>query len=453
MIAANTFARSYILKVKRFYTIFTLILTLAITRVSAQRFLTDMMDTTTNIGKGIFPLYQKYDRLRFGGYMQPQFQYAESEGAKNYSGGDFQPRSNNRFMLRRGRIRIDYSHYNEQNQPLAYFAFQFDGTERGVAIRDFWGRFYENRLQVFAVTAGMFARPMGFETNLSSSDRESPERGRMSQILMKTERDIGAMLTFETRKSTSKVKWLKVDLGVFNGQGLAGPADYDNHKDVIGRISLKPRKIKKLGWQISSSISGYMGGITSQLEKIYEVEGKGAAAIFRADSQDRNNGRIAPRRYAGADVQLKIPNKVGFTELRAEYIGGWQTATANASETPGTYPANSAGVLQPLYIRPFGGAYLCLLQHLGSERFQAVVKYDWYDPNSRVKGNEITAAKGFSAADIRYNTLGFGFVCSVNVHVKATIWYDWIKNESTGIAGYERDIKDNIFTCRLQYRF
>lgn len=438
---------------KGFYTIFTLILTLIINEVKAQRFLTDMMDTTTNVGKGIFPLYQKYDRLRFGGYMQPQFQYAEDKGVRNYSGGDFQPRSNNRFMLRRGRIRIDYSHYNENNQPLAYFAFQFDGTERGVAIRDFWGRFYENKWQVFAVTAGMFARPMGFEANLSSSDRESPERGRMSQILMRTERDIGAMLTFETRKSTSQVKWLKVDLGVFNGQGLAGPADYDSHKDVIGRISLKPKKIKKLGWVISASASGYMGGITSQLEKIYEVDGRGATAYFRADSQEHNNGRIAPRRYAGVDVQLKIPNKVGFTELRAEYIGGWQTATASTSETPGVYPANSAGVPQPLYIRPFGGAYLCLVQHLGSDRYQAVVKYDWYDPNRRVKGNEITAANGFSAADIRYNTLGVGLVCAVNVHVKATLWYDWIKNESTGIPGYERDIKDNIFTCRLQYRF
>ena len=36
----------------------------------------------------------------------------------------------------------------------------------------------------------MFARPFGFEINYSSSDRESPERGRKSQILMKGERDL-----------------------------------------------------------------------------------------------------------------------------------------------------------------------------------------------------------------------------------------------------------------------
>lgn len=97
---------------------------------TAQRFLTDMMDTTTAIGKGIYPIYQEYDRLRFGGYMQPQFQYAEDKGVKNYSGGDFAPKADNRFMLRRGRIRVDYAHFNQKHQPLAYFAFQFDGTER-----------------------------------------------------------------------------------------------------------------------------------------------------------------------------------------------------------------------------------------------------------------------------------------------------------------------------------
>lgn len=439
---------------KHFYTsVVVLSLLILPSAARAQRFLTDMMDTTTNVGRGIFPLYQKYDRLRFGGYMQPQYQFAESKGAKNYSGGDFPTNSNNRFMLRRGRIRVDYAHYNENNQPLAYFAFQFDGTERGVAIRDFWGRFYENRLQAFAVTAGMFARPMGYEANLSSSDREAPERGRMSQILMRTERDIGAMLTFETRKKTSKVRWLKIDLGAFNGQGLAGPNDYDSHKDVIGRISIKPQTLKKSGIVISGSASGYWGSISSQAPVLYEVDGKGAEAYMRRDSQQNNIGYAAPRKYMGADFQIKIPNKKGFTEFRAEYIRGQQTSTANTTETPGSYPVNATGVLQPLYVRPFAGAYLHFLQHLGSNRLQAVVKYDWYDPNRSVKGREITAAKGFTAADVRFNTLGGGLVYSINVHVKATLWYDWIHNESTDIAGFTEDIKDNIFTCRLQYRF
>lgn len=420
---------------------------------NAQRFLTDMMDTTTTIGKGLYPLYGKYDRLRFGGYMQPQFQWAEAEGAKSFSGGDFAPNSNNRFMLRRGRIRIDYAHFNENNQPLALFAFQFDGTERGVNIRDFWGRFYENKLQLFSITAGMFARPMGFEVNLSSSDRETPERGRMSQTLMKTERDLGVMLTLENRRKNNPIKWMKFDLGVFNGQGLAGPGEYDNHKDLIGRFSLVPQKIKNLGWTISASASGYYGGIVSQSPWVYKTVGEGSNAIMAGDSQQANVGYVAPRKYLGADAQLKIPNKKGYTEFRAEYITGQQTGTAASSETPGSYPVSATNALQPLYTRRFDGAYFYYLQHLGLDWLQLVVKYDWYDPNKNVKGKEITAANGFSAADVRYNTLTTGFMVYLNAHVKTFLFYDWIKNEKTSVAGYTDDLKDNVLTIRLQYRF
>ncbi len=421
---------------------------------TAQRFLTDMMDTTTSAGKGIYPLYRKHDRLRFGGYMQPQFVWAEEKGVKNYSGGDFAPNSNNRFMLRRGRIRVDYGHFTEDGKPLAMFAFQFDGTERGVAIRDFWGRFYENRLELFSITAGMFARPMGFEANLSSSDREAPERGRMSQILMKTERDIGMMLTLEPRKKDAKLKWLKFDLGVFNGQGLAGPQDYDSHKDLIGRLSFKPTKIQKLGWTIAASASGYYGGIASQSPVVYRTEGQGSAAFSFRDSSSSNINYIAPRRYAGADFQLKIPNKEGFTEMRAEYIRGLQTATTNTSETPGTYPvSNTTNDPIALHTRNFDGAYFYFLQHLGTQKLQLVLKYDWYDPNKKVKGTNVDPSKGFSIADIRYDTYGGGFVYQINTHVKATVWYDIIKNENTNITGFTQDLKDNIFTFRLQYRF
>lgn len=419
----------------------------------AQRFLTDMMDTTTTQGKGLYPIFNEHDRMRFGGYMQPQYQVTESNGVKSFEGGDFSPNTANRFMLRRGRFRIDYSHFNDKQQPLAFFAFQFDGTERGVNIRDFWGRFFENRFQLFSVTAGMFARPMGFEVNLSSSDRESPERGRMSQILMKTERDLGVMLTFDPRRKNFPIKWLKADLGIFNGQGLAGTADYDNHKDLIGRMGMKPYKINKRGWKISASTSYYLGGITSQSAMIAQVSGDGPAARFLTDSSAGNFNKVTPRRYWGADAQLKIPNKKGATEFRAEFITGKQTATFGSSETPGSYPMTTAGAPQTLYTRSFSGAYFYFLQHLGTERLQLVLKYDWYDPNTKVKGNEVNAKNGFSAADVRFNTFGGGFVYLINAHVKATAYYARVQNETTQINGYTNDIKDNVLTLRVQYRF
>lgn len=418
----------------------------------SQQFLIDMVDTTTEIGRGLFSVYQQYDRLRFGCYIQPQFQWASDKGAKNYSGGDFAPESNNRFMLRRGRFRLDYVRRNKDHFPVAQFAFQLDGTERGVNIRDLWGRVFENKYHLFSLTMGMYGRPFGYELILSSSERESPERGRMSQILMRTERDLGAMLTLEPRDPKSKFQWVRFDIGAFNGQGLTGPGEYDSHKDVVTRIHASPQEINSWGWKLSGGLSAFIGGLTSQSDIYYKVDGKGSEARMVKDSAGSNRMKVLPRDYYSADAQLRIPNRRGFTELRAEYWQGGQTGTLATSETPGTYPVAN-NIPQPLTTRNFNGAFFYLLQNLGHERHQLVLKYDWYDPNTKVKGKEATASAGFTSADIKYQTFGAGYVWYLNPNFKATLWYDHIRNESSGIKGFEDDVSDDVLTCRLQYRF
>ncbi|GGB80637.1 phosphate porin [Dyadobacter sediminis] len=413
----------------------------------------DLVDTTNQMGKGMLSIYERYNRVRISGYIQPQFQYTLQEGAETFAGGNFSPMSNNRFTLRRGRLRVDYAHLNKNNDPTSYFVFQFDGTERGVAIRDFWGRFYENKFRIFALTTGMFARPFGHEVNLSSANRESPERGRMSQLLMRTERDIGMMLTVTSRKSLSWSQKLKLDVGVFNGQGMSGTSEYDSHKDVIGRISLKPTRIHALGGAtLSAAISGYAGGITSQSETVYKTRMKENAFRAVKDSSDSNYAKVLPRKYAGADFQIFFPNRTGKTEFRAEYVFGKQTATSGSSETPGVYPVSN-GVKDPLYVRNFNGAYFYFLQHLGSLNHLFVLKYDWYDPNSKVSGNALTNTAGFSKADLRFDTVGMGYVYVANESLKFTLYYDLVRNEKSALKGFEKDVRDDVLTCRVQYSF
>jgi hypothetical protein len=419
--------------------------------VRAQ-FLMDMIDTTTSLGKGMISIYKNFDHLRISGYMQPQFQYASDKGIESYSGGDFVGDSDNRFMLRRGRVRFDYAHFNKKNLPTVQFVFQFDGTERGVNIRDFWGRVFDGRWDVMALTMGMFARPFGYEVNLSSGDREAPERGRMSQILMRSERDMGGMLTFEPRSLQHPLHWLKVDVGLFNGQGLSGPADFDSHKDLIARVAMKPTRINGSGWKLAAGASILYGGMEQFTKTIYTMEtGKPA---FQVDSSAGNRGKIAPRHYYGGDAQLVIPNRRGATQFRAEYIRGTQTATHFETETPGIIPIIPDG-FAPLYVRNFDGAYLSFLQHLGSEKHQLVLKYDWYDPNKKVKGKEIghPLTTNLSRADIRFDTFGFGYVYYFNENMKATLWFDRVWNEATALEEFADDIPDNVFTARLQYRF
>ncbi len=423
--------------------------------IAKAQFLMDMIDTTTSVGKGMFSLYQKYDAVRFSGYIQPQFQYASSKGINSYAGGNFPNEVDNRFTLRRGRFRLDYTRYDEAHMPVVQFAFQFDGTERGVFIRDFFGRIFENKWDVFSLTAGMFARPFSYEVNLSSGDRETPERGRMSQILMRTERDIGAMVSFEPRRPNHPLKFLKIDAGLFNGQGLTATSDFDSHKDFITRVAVKPIKLNSRNWRLSGAVSMLYGGMEQFTQYIYKMGQSADKPAFYVDSSVTNKGRIAPRHYYGTDLQFRVPNgkNKGATEIRLEYMRGSQTATASTTETPGTIPV-SGGVNAPLYIRSFDGAYLYLLQNLGSPMNLIVVKYDWYDPNKKVKGMEVGAANsGMTPADIRYNTLGLGFVHYFNANMKVMLYYDYVKNESTSLEGYTGDVPDNVFTCRLQYRF
>jgi len=416
--------------------------------------LTDMIDTSTRIGKSMLTIYNKFGNIGFSGYIQPQFQVAESKGAPNeFEGGAWPSAVSNRFRIRRGRIRTDYTHYTDEGKPSVYFLVQFDGTEQGLNIRDLWGRYYENKFEMFHFSMGMMARPFGYEVLLSSMNRESPERGRMSQTLMKTERDLGFMVSLNPRKASSKFKWFAIDLGIYNGQGLAGPQEYDNHKDVIFKISSKRQTIKGLNAKVSGGLSGYIGGIINESSMMYSMKQQDGVWKMQSDSLSSNVGRNAARRYFGADFQVIFPNAQGQTEFRAEYIRGQQTGTLSSSATPGTYPVDGSGKNLPLATRTFDGAYFYFLQHLGSWHHQLGLKFDWYDPNKKVSGKDISTNNGLTAADIRYNTFGIGYVNYVNPYFKIILWYEHPVNEKTSLAGYDKDLKDGVFTCRAQFNF
>lgn len=416
------------------------------TQAFTQRYLSDL-DSLLFIKDTVRPILKRFDNIRITGYIQPQFQVADTAGAKSYNGGDFSQFSKSRFMLRRARIKIDYLLTTKDRFPKALFSFQFDATERGVNVRDMFLRLYETRRHNFAFTTGIFARPFGYEVNLSSAFRETPERGRMSQILMPSERDLGAMISFEPMSKTHQLKWLKADAGIFNGQGLSGTTDFDSHKDFISRVSIKPLHIKKT--EISGGLSFLKGGWRQATKYVYETAtAPNGDKFYAVDSAADNIGKIAPRQYMGADIQYKIKHKWGESELRAEYWAGQQPGTSATTSNPGTLPSS------PTYRRHFNGAFLLFLQNIINKHHQLMVKYDWYDPNKNVKGADIgKAGANLNAADVKYSTLGIGYSFQFNDNTRLILYYDNVRNELTQLAGYTKDLKDNIFTCRLHFRF
>lgn len=432
----------------------SLLFSLLFSTVLAQgQFLMDMIDTTKQLGKTAYQTIGRFNHIRISGYMQPQYQVSSAKGSTNYSGGNFAPASNNRFMLRRGRIRFDYLLSDEKQRNKLQFVFQFDGTERGVNIRDFWGRYWENKYELFSFTTGMFARPFGYEVNLSSGDREAPERGRMSQILVKTERDLGFMVSMEKRKKTKGWKFFRIDAGIFNGQGLIAPGEYDNYKDFIGQIVIKPLSLNSK-WSISGGLSVLQGAIVQNADFSYRLKETNGKMMFTADSTAASAGGRLPRQYQGANVQFGYMSKWGKTELRGEVWNGTQPGTLATTETPGLLTLQADGKYTPLYIRNFRGGFITFLQPLGSSKNQLIIKYDWYDPNTKAKASQIGAAGyNYGEADIMFSTLGAGFLHHINENLKIVFFHEWIRNEHTSLNGYASDKSDNVFSVRTQFRF
>jgi hypothetical protein len=181
---------------------------------------------------------------------------------------------------------------------------------------------------------------------------------------------------------------------------------------------------------------------------VYEMGTSNGDKTFLLDSSVSNVGEIAPRHYYGADVQLVYRHKWGQTEWRAEYWQGQQPGTAITTINPGTLPQG------PVYRRHFDGAFFYFLQNIINEHHQLLVKYDWYDPNTKVSKSEIgEAGTNLTQADIKYSTLGIGYVYYFNDHVKLVTYYEFVENESTLLPGYAADLPDNILTVRVQFKF
>ncbi|HEY0433684.1 MAG TPA: porin, partial [Chitinophagaceae bacterium] len=369
------------------------------TGLYSQRYLAELDSSLLYIRDSVKPVLRRFENIQFSGYIQPQFQLADTAGARSINGGDFSPFSRSRFMLRRARMKLDYLLVTPDRFPRALFTFQIDATERGVNVRDMFIRLYETKGHKFSFTAGLFARPFGYEVNLSSAYRETPERGRMSQTLMPTERDLGAMITYDPLRKNAKNKIFKLDAGLFNGQGLSGTTDFDSRKDVISRLTVKP--VPAGAFTLSGGLSLLYGGWRQGSKYVYSPATVNGLQTFALDSSESNIGKIAPRHYYGADVQVVFRHAWGQTEWRAEYWQGKQPGTAQTTVNPGVQP------VQPLYRRNFNGAFFYFLQNIVNSSHQLLLKYDWYDPNSRAHGKELgLSGTALTIADVRYSTFG-----------------------------------------------
>jgi phosphate-selective porin len=392
------------------------------------------------------PTLNALAKIKVSGYIQTQFQSADSDGVKGFSGGDFASGVHSRYLLRRGRVKFNY------DNDLTQYVLQIDVAQMGLTIKDAYVSIKEPWLRTFTLTSGVFDRPFGFEISYSSSNREAPERSRMYQTLFPGERDLG--LKLEIAPESGPLSFLNVKGGFFNGT-RENVVENDNNKDFIGRAGFS-LPFEEANLSIDGGVSIYSGKIRSNSTQSFSV----ANGVFAKDTT--SFGKYFDRNYIGADVQLYYDLPViGGLSLRGEYISGKQPGTsASNSFYNNAWVSSTPAVNTPVYTRNFSGFYVNYVQNVGMSN-QFVLKYDEFDPNTDVAGSAIgKTGTNFTAADVKYKTLGLGWIYHWDANVKFTVYYDMVTNEKVysgttdkSLYPYTNDLKDNVLTVRMQYKF
>ena len=389
-------------------------------------------------------------KIKVTGYLQPQFRYTDvvnqvySIGA--FSGGAFPSNTKNMFQIRRGRLKVTY------DNVLTQFVIQIDAIQTGFTTKDAYLSIIEPWTKSLGFQMGIFDRPFGYEISYSSSNRETPERSRLFQTIFPGERELGAKLFYAPQMGP--LSFMRADIGIFNGSGPTAN-EFDNFKDVIGHVAAQ-FPFEQANAEVDLGISGYFGNVRNATKDLFEMgdlPAGGKGFIKTSDTTFFGDG--VTRQYVGADMQFyyDIPSLGGMI-LRGEYITGKQPGSNASTSSP------AAQITTAIYKREFSGWYAYYIQNIGDHE-QIVFKYDVYDPNTKVEASDFTPASGLTPADIKFSTLGLGFIHHWDDNVKFILYYELVQNEklepakatSASLSPYTDDVRDNVFTFRVQYKF
>lgn len=400
----------------------------------------------------------KLTKIKVSGYMQAQYQNFESEAV--------QPSSY--FSLRRVRVKFTY-----EATDGVKFVLTPDFAPGNFALKDAYVVLNDRWSKAFSLTAGKFNRP-NYEVEYSSSQRELPERSKVIGTLYPGERAIGAKLEYNPLNVP-----IHMQLALLNGaenltiNSNAGVnlnnnenKDYDNFKDVMARVTYNV-SLGSFGG-LDFGAHGYFGSFKSNALSTLSSDYTTVTSIKVGDALKRN--------WVGGEFQL-FADVLGGLSIKGEYIAG-----KNASV--GYAPYSLAGVAKPgvaNFQNKFSGYYLYLIKNLGKKN-QFAFRYDYYDPNTDIKGKDISitkftptdltvlSAKTSGKSDLATTTLGFAFHHYFDDNLRITLAYEVVQNEKVGTTGkvvdnytnpdgttgsldYSSKVNQNVLTLRIQAKF
>jgi Phosphate-selective porin O and P len=449
----------------------------------------------------------KLTKIKISGYVQAQWQ--------NFEQASVYP--SNYFQIRRARFKLVY-------EPATGVAFvvQPDFQPSNFVIKEAYARLNIPGSKTFSLWAGKFNRP-NYEVEYSSSDLENLERSKVITSIYPGEYAIGAKL-----EVTPPQIPLKFQLAVFNGNdnmtitdatgANINPdnKDFDNSKDIMARLTYA-FKLGSFGG-LTIGAHTYIGSLRATVDTVLKSD-------YTFDKTVKV-GKSLSRNWVGFEAQLYMDILGGMT-LKGEYIMGTNAYPGFSSTTtvnnPTTFAFNKTNdtltmstlstkttSFRPNIIRNFSGYYVYLIKNIG-KRHQISIRYDYYDPNTKIAGSDIanTAVYGKNltttstktittggspviidktttttvmnsqyksgTADVAYGTLGFCYNYYITDNIKIAVAYDIPMNEKVGVDpktnlgyinsaysvpggvggtnDYSKLIKANMLTIRLQAKF
>jgi hypothetical protein len=367
----------------------------------------------------------KLTKIKISGYIQAQFDNFENKAVT----------PSNYFSIRRARVKLSY----EATDGIK-FVVQPDFAPGSLSLKDAYVVLNEHWIKngffarTFSLTAGKFNR-LNYEVEYSSSQREVPERSNVIKALYPGERAIG----FKLEANPENIP-LKLQFALFNGND----GGYNQFSDTTGKTSSitvenKDADIfKDFMARATYSIKfGNFGGLDLGAHAYFGSLKSNTNATLSSDYKTIDSSKVGnavKKNWYGAEFQL-FADVLGGLSIKGEYIAG-KNATLGGSKF---YNGN----LIPNFQNNFAGYYVYLIKNIGVKN-QFAFRYDYYDPNTDIKGsdikilnfgsnneNKIGALKS-SKIDLAYTTFTFAWHYYFDDNIRITLAYAIVQNEKAG---------------------
>jgi phosphate-selective porin len=355
----------------------------------------------------------KLNKIKVSGYIQAQWESygADLEKTNGYS---------NTFYIRRARVKFTYEALDGVK-----FVLQPDFSTGNLQLKDAYAVVNIPKLKNWTLWAGQMNRP-NYDVEYSSSSRELLERARVTTTIYPGEREIGAKLEYNGTKIPVLFQVMMMN-GDFTGTQAKA---VQSRKDVMARLVYSV-KLPAAGVGIDFGANHYFGSNLAKTNK-YVKNSDGTL-----DSLN-NVWRYLDKHWTGGEIRI-YADVLGGASIKAEYVAGINSIASTIASTA-TMAQKKAS---PDLYNNFAGYYITFIKNIGAKN-QAVVRYDYYDPNTKLSGD----AAGNS---LNYKTWAFAWQHYLNDNIRITAQFTMPKNEIN--ASNPVDLKDNLFTIRVQAKF